>query len=219
MQISATQIDAIPNCWDVQQFTIKPFENIEHVDKEVTRLVDVKDSNGDVTHQVERLVIESEEVVSLIDKRVIHSTNRVFVSDAANTEAGAIELFNEMNNPAPLSELELEQQTQDANISQNKQAAKRLKLSVLNAPIELDGALFRYAIDDKKSILDMLQEAILLAAPDTDSMDWRLVEGVRNTSLGELKEIVKLGAIRRRTVETAYTVWCQTDMTNPFHYS
>jgi len=154
-----------------------------------------------------------------VDKEVILTKQRMFCSESYNSAEAAIAMMKEMRNPAPVDPaVQLAAQAAEA-LSQRQQQAWQLKQSILAEPVEFDAALFRYASDDKLSIMDTLQEATLLGMPDTESMQWRLVKGVRLTTLADLKEVVRLGALRRRDVETSYTVWKQTDMAIAFKYS
>jgi hypothetical protein len=85
-----------------------------------------------------------------------------------------------------------------------------------SAHIEFDGALFQYNESAKKAILETLEEARVLGADDSEHTGWRLLDNtVRKTSVSDLKEIVKIGALRRRTINDQYTTWSQTDMQIP----
>ena len=87
----------------------------------------------------------------------------------------------------------------------------------LSQPIEFDGVLFDYDKPAKESILETIEEAQILAMSDSESTGWRLADNtIRETSVSDLKEIVKIGALRRRAANDQYTAWTSTDMKVPF---
>lgn len=204
-------------------------ETIEevYIEKELVTEPELYMVDTEVTEEEEYTVPEkyTEEATAMedeeyfVDKEVVRAKQRMFCSEAKNTAEAAIAMFNEVRNPAPIDPAVLKAVQEAEALSQRQQQAWQLKQSILAEPVEFETALFRYASDDKLSIMDTLQEAALLDMPDTESMQWRLVEGIRLTTLADLKEVVRLGALRRRNVETSYTIWKQTDMATVFNYS
>lgn len=114
---------------------------------------------------------------------------------------------------------ELEAQTNRAN-------AKVLLAEYTEADIEYDGVMFQYDSAAKVNMTDLiteselLKEAGLLPDGDETSTQWILSDNTtRETSITDIKAIVKLGALRRLAVQNAYTAYTQTDMSVPFEYS
>ncbi len=105
-------------------------------------------------------------------------------------------------------------------ISLARKAAHTLIDEELSKPISLNGDLFDYTQQAKASILETIEEAQILGVDDSESTGWRLKDNsIRETSVFDLKEIVKIGAVRRREVNNQYSQWTQADMSIPFKIS
>jgi hypothetical protein len=102
-------------------------------------------------------------------------------------------------------------------ISKARMTARILIDEELSKPVSLNGALFDYTQQAKASILETIEEAQILGVNDSESTGWRLQDNsIRETSVFDLKEIVKIGAVRRREVNHQYSLWTQGNMSIPF---
>ncbi len=141
----------------------------------------------------------------------------------AHTEIGSLPKELTIHKPNKFDDWDGTKWVKNTEAELNKQtalsraAAQALIDTELAKPIEFDGVLFDYDKPAKRSILETIEEAQILAMNDSESTGWRLADNTtRNTSVADLKEIVKIGALRRRATNDQYTAWTETDMQAAF---